>query len=241
MPMGFKQKMVSKFIDNTTSSLNIKQNSFQEKPAKRIQNVYNINNILKGQKKDSLYKRSKEKCYHITKPILDITISFILLLFSIPIFIVSAPIIKLTSKGPVFYTQVRVGKNGQLFRIIKLRTMFANSENKDSAVWAKNNDDRVTKFGRFLRKTHIDELPQIINVIKGDMSIIGPRPERPVFVNRFIKEIPGYNKRLAVKPGITGMAQCYYKYDENFEDVCRKLRYDVLPIRPKDSSNDRCC
>ena len=197
-------------------------------PVKKNWNFSYINNIFKGHKKDSLYKYLKEKCYHLTKPIYDIFISFILLLFAIPIFVISAPIIKLTSKGPVFYTQVRVGKNGRLFRIIKLRSMFEDSENKDGAVWAKNNDNRVTTFGRFLRKTHMDELPQIINVIKGDMSIIGPRPERPEFVNRFIKEIPGYRKRLAIKPGITGMAQCYYKYDENIQDVCRKLRYDML-------------
>jgi lipopolysaccharide/colanic/teichoic acid biosynthesis glycosyltransferase len=98
-------------------------------------------------------------------------------------------------------------------------------------VWAKKNDSRITTFGKFLRKTHIDELPQLINVIKGDMSIVGPRPERPFFVSKFKDDIPGYTKRLSIKPGITGLAQCYHKYDETIRDVQNKLRYDILYIK----------
>jgi lipopolysaccharide/colanic/teichoic acid biosynthesis glycosyltransferase len=111
--------------------------------------------------------------------------------------------------------------------------MHADAELQTGPVWTKKNDSRITTIGRFLRKTHIDELPQLINVLKGDMSIIGPRPERPHFVEMLNDEIHGYTRRLAVKPGITGLAQCYCKYDETITDVRRKLRYDVLYIKNK--------
>jgi lipopolysaccharide/colanic/teichoic acid biosynthesis glycosyltransferase len=144
---------------------------------------------------------------------------------------VAGIVIKLTSPGPVFYTQERVGKDDRLFKIIKFRTMCVNAESQDGPVWAKKDDKRITTFGKFLRRTHIDELPQLINVIKGDMSIVGPRPERPFFVSKFKDNIPGYAKRLSIKPGITGLAQCYHKYDETIRDVQKKLRYDILYIK----------
>ncbi len=169
--------------------------------------------------------------YHLLKPLLDRIISFIGLIIVSPAIFVAGIIIKLTSPGPVFYTQERVGKNGRLFKIIKLRTMCVNAESQDGPVWARKNDLRITTFGRFLRKTHMDELPQLINVIKGEMGIVGPRPERPFFVSKFIDDIPGYTKRLSIKPGITGLAQCYHKYDETIRDVQRKLRYDILYIK----------
>ena len=162
---------------------------------------------------------------------MDYGISFIGLLIASPILIVTGMAIKITSSGPMFYTQVRVGKDGRLFNIIKFRTMRADAEFQTGPVWTKKNDSRVTTIGRFLRETHIDELPQLINVLKGDMSIIGPRPERPHFVDMLNDEIHGYTRRLAVKPGITGLAQCYCKYDETISDVKRKLRYDVLYIK----------
>ena len=115
--------------------------------------------------------------------------------------------------------------------MIKLRTMHTNAESQTGPVWAKKNDARITSLGRFLRKAHLDELPQLINVLKGDMSIIGPRPERPFFSDKFKDEIDGYSRRISVKPGITGLAQCYQKYDETIRDVERKLRYDVLYIK----------
>ncbi len=162
---------------------------------------------------------------------MDYGISFIGLLIASPVIIVTGIAIKITSSGPVFYTQVRVGKDGRLFNIIKFRTMRADAEFQTGPVWTKKNDSRITTIGRLLRKTHIDELPQLINVLKGDMATIGPRPERPHFVDMLNNEIQGYARRLAVKPGITGLAQCYCKYDETITDVRRKLRYDVLYIK----------
>ena len=162
---------------------------------------------------------------------MDYGISFIGLLIASPVLIVTGIAIKITSSGPVFYTQVRVGKDGHLFNIIKFRTMRSDAESQTGPVWTKKNDSRITNIGRFLRKTHIDELPQLINVLKGGMATIGPRPERPHFVDMLNEEIHGYTRRLDVKPGITGLAQCYCKYDETITDVRRKLRYDVLYIK----------
>lgn len=171
--------------------------------------------------------------YLLLRPSMDYGSSFIGLLIASPLLIVTGMAVKITSSGPVFYTQVRVGKDGRFFNIIKFRTMRADAEFQTGPVWTKKNDSRVTTIGRFLRETHIDELPQLINVLKGDMSIIGPRPERPHFVDMLNEEIHGYTRRLDVKPGITGLAQCYCKYDETISDVKRKLRYDVLYIKNK--------
>ena len=145
-----------------------------------------------------------------------------------------ALLVKLTSSGPAFFTQVRVGQDGRLFNMIKLRTMHTNAENQTGPVWAQERDPRVTRLGRFLRMTHLDEVPQLINVIKGEMSLIGPRPERPYFVNQFRRSIPRYEGRLAVRPGITGLAQVRHKYDETIEDVRKKLGYDLAYV------NDMC-
>ncbi len=164
---------------------------------------------------------------------MDYSISFIGLLIASPVLIVTGIAIKITSSGPVFYTQVRVGKDGRLFNIIKFRTMRADAEFQTGPVWTKKNDSRITTIGRFLRKTHIDELPQLINLLKGDMATIGPRPERPHFVEMLNDEIHCYPRRLAVKPGITGLAQCYREPDETIRDVKMKLRYDVLYIEKR--------
>ena len=170
--------------------------------------------------------------YIYLKPLIDYVLSFIGLIIASPLLLAVAIIIKITSSGPVLYMQERVGRNGRLFKIIKFRSMHVDAESKTGPVWATGrNDTRVTPIGRFLRRTHIDELPQIINVLKGDMSIIGPRPERPHFVEIFKNEIHGYTFRMTVKPGITGLAQCYHRYDETIHDVERKLRYDALYIR----------
>ncbi|MCP5003967.1 MAG: sugar transferase [Planctomycetes bacterium] len=177
-----------------------------------------ISNVLK-----KVYKRSK--------PGLDYLVSVIGLLILAPVFILVGIITKLTSQGPVFYTQERVGKGGRLFEIIKFRTMYLDAESKTGPIWAGRNDSRITPFGRFLRRTHIDELPQLINVIMGDMSLIGPRPERPFFVKEFKENIRGYTRRLAIKPGIAGLAQCCHKYDESILDVQKKLGYDVLYLK----------
>ncbi len=168
--------------------------------------------------------------YRQIKPVVDYCSALIGLIVALPVFAVIGIIIKIGSPGSIFYTQVRVGKNGSNFNIIKFRTMYADAESKTGPVWVSSEDARITGVGRFLRKTHMDELPQLINVLMGDMSIIGPRPERPHFVDILNKEIYGYERRLSVKPGITGLAQCCHKYDESFRDVKRKLRYDVLYI-----------
>ncbi len=169
--------------------------------------------------------------YALGKRIIDVILSILAILILSPLFLVAALLIKLTSRGPVFFTQVRVGKGGKLFNIYKFRTMRVNAEEKTGPVWARANDDRLIPVGQFLRKTHIDEIPQFFNVLKGEMSIVGPRPERPVFVEKFKEVIPDYEKRLQVKPGITGLAQVWHKYDETIEDVHKKVKYDILYIK----------
>lgn len=134
------------------------------------------------------------------------------------------------NRGPLFYTQERVGKNGVPFQIYKLRSMVIDAE-KEGAVYATTNDSRITPFGKFLRKTRIDEVPQFINIVKGDMSIIGPRPERPVFVKEIAASLPLYQIRHVIKPGLTGWAQVNYPYGSNLEDSLMKLRYDLYYIK----------
>jgi len=162
------------------------------------------------------------------KRIMDIILSVIGIILFSPSMIVCALIIKATSKGPVFFRQERVTLNNEVFKIIKFRTMIKNAEDKTGAVLTRVNDSRVTKFGAFMRNTRLDEIPQFFNVLKGDMSLIGPRPERPVFIKKFEKDIPMYGKRHTVKAGISGLAQIMGKYSTTAKD---KLRYDLIYIR----------
>ena len=164
------------------------------------------------------------------KRALDILFSFTVLIAGLPLWILVACFIKLDSRGPVLYRQVRVGKNSNHFKILKFRSMRLDAEKKSGPIWAGKNDPRVTTAGRILRKTHLDEVPQFFNVFMGDMSLVGPRPERPFFVDKLTKEIPLYNHRHRVRPGITGWAQVKHKYDENMEDVRAKIKYDLFYI-----------
>lgn len=171
------------------------------------------------------------RTYAIAKRIFDMVGAAVGLIILSPLFLIAAILVKMTSRGPMIYSQTRVGLDGRHFEIFKFRTMRVDAEKDTGPVWAAANDNRLTPVGKFLRKSHIDELPQLFNVLSGDMSIIGPRPERPIFVEKFKKVIPDYEKRLEVKPGITGLAQVWHRYDETIEDVKKKVKYDILYIR----------
>ncbi len=162
------------------------------------------------------------------KRFLDIIVSLCVLVIGFPFLALIALAIRLDSKGPILYVQKRVGRGGQIFTLYKFRSMVQDAEAKTGPVWAGKNDPRITRVGRVLRKLHLDEIPQFINVLKGDMSLVGPRPERPSFVDEFRTAIPLYERRLNVKPGITGWAQVKHKYDESLTDVIDKLRYDLF-------------
>ncbi|OGS22918.1 MAG: hypothetical protein A2252_07515 [Elusimicrobia bacterium RIFOXYA2_FULL_39_19] len=166
------------------------------------------------------------------KKILGKAIAAVILLITSPVFII-ALLYELVFSGKVFYTQERLGKFGKKFKIIKFRTMKHKAEEETGPVWVKKDDPRITRFGRFLRITRIDELPQLINVLKGDMSLVGPRPEREHFIRKFQEEIPFYTYRLTAFPGITGWAQINWGYDASVEDVKRKLEYDLYYIKNK--------
>jgi|CXWL01.1.fsa_nt_gi exopolysaccharide biosynthesis polyprenyl glycosylphosphotransferase len=171
------------------------------------------------------------KMYALTKRIVDIIGAFFGLTLLSPLLLMTGILIKLTSKGPILYSQVRVGKDGKHFQIYKFRTMKMDAEKHTGPVWASKNDNRLTSIGGILRKSRIDEIPQFVNVLKGEMSLVGPRPERPMFVEQLKTQICDYEKRLDVKPGITGLAQVWHRYDETIEDVRKKIKYDVLYIR----------
>ena len=165
--------------------------------------------------------------YLILKRCIDLLGAMIGLLCCLFPFLVIIIAIKFDSAGSPFYRQARVGKNGKVFKIIKFRTMFKDAESRTGPVWAAQSDPRLTKVGRFLRRTKLDELPQLINVLLGQMSLVGPRPERPEFVLRFVEIMPAYDRRHEIKPGLTGLAQLYQGYDDSANSVYRKLRWDI--------------
>jgi len=167
--------------------------------------------------------------------IFDILSSTILLLLFLPLWTIIAIAIKLDSPGTVLFSQERVGLKGKRFRIYKFRTMVQDAEKLTGPVLAGKEDPRITRVGRFLRKTRLDEIPQLLNVLVGDMSMIGPRPERPYFVEKYTSEIPMYRNRLRAKPGITGYAQVNLGYDSGIEDVKEKLKYDLYYIEKANS------
>lgn len=175
-------------------------------------------------------RSNQNKFYQFFSRTLDILVSVIGLLFGIIVtpFIIVGNLI--ANKGSLFYRQERIGKNGEKFRIIKFRTMVENAEN-NGAQWAEANDSRVTLFGRFLRNSRLDELPQFVNVLMGDMALIGPRPERPVFVKELSQKIPFYETRHIIKPGLTGWAQVKMRYGSSVDDSLTKLQYDLFYIK----------
>lgn len=164
------------------------------------------------------------------KRLIDIIASLLILIITFPICLLSAIAIRIDSEGSTFFKQERIGHNGKVFRILKFRSMKKDAEKDTGPVWSQKDDPRITRVGRFIRKVRIDEIPQMFNVLKGEMSIVGPRPERAFFVEQLSKEIPYYKRRLKVRPGITGWAQVKHKYDESIEDVKIKLRYDLFYI-----------
>jgi sugar transferase (PEP-CTERM system associated) len=166
-----------------------------------------------------------------TKRIIDVIVSFIGLVIAAPLVLITVIAIRIESRGPIFYRQERIGQNERCFTLIKFRSMAENAEVNLGPVWAKENDPRVTKVGAIIRKLRIDEIPQMFNVLKGEMSFVGPRPERPFFVETLKEKIPYYDLRHTVKPGITGWAQISYRYGDSERDALEKLQYDLYYIK----------
>ncbi|MCL2183332.1 MAG: sugar transferase [Chitinispirillia bacterium] len=161
------------------------------------------------------------------KRIMDVVVSLGVLVLGLPVLLAAALLIRMTSPGKAIYTQERVGRNGKNYIMYKFRSMYIDAESRAGPQWASKNDPRITPVGRFIRKTRLDELPQFLNVLKGEMSLVGPRPERPFFVEKLKQEIPWYVRRIKMKPGITGWAQVKHKYDSSIEDVKQKVLYDL--------------
>jgi lipopolysaccharide/colanic/teichoic acid biosynthesis glycosyltransferase len=169
--------------------------------------------------------------YLMVKAVLEYLLAVVLFILALPLIALAGMLVKLTSGGPLFYSQTRLGRNGRLYRIHKIRTMIHNCESVSGPQWATQHDPRITPVGRFLRKTHLDELPQLWNVLCGEMSLVGPRPERPEFVPTLERAIPRYRERLLVKPGVTGLAQVQLPADTDLDSVRRKLAYDLYYLR----------
>ena len=170
--------------------------------------------------------------------VINLIVATLGVIVATPLVLLTALAVRLSSAGPVLYRQVRVGMNGNPFTLYKFRSMRADAEAQTGAVWASKDDPRVTPVGRILRKLRIDEIPQLFNVLKGEMSIVGPRPERPEFVQALSEKIPYYRQRHCVRPGITGWAQVNYKYGDTLEDTIRKLEYDLYYIKNMSPSLD---
>ncbi|SJZ46409.1 sugar transferase [Selenihalanaerobacter shriftii] len=167
------------------------------------------------------------RLYLANKRLIDIVGSIFGLILTLPIMLITAIVIKLESPGPIIFKQNRMGLNGKGFTIYKFRSMMKNAEKETGPIWARQNDSRITKVGKFIRKTRIDELPQFVNILRGEMSLVGPRPERPVFIKEFTKEYPHFEDRLLVKPGVTGLAQVTGGYNLSPH---QKARLDLLYI-----------
>jgi len=192
---------------------------FGKVPLSELQEVWFLENLAK---RHSLYEALKRPAEFI--------LALLLFIITLPLTFLIGVIIKLTSRGPLIYSQERVGKGGHSFRLYKFRSMNNDAE-KHGPVWSRQGDNRVTPFGSFLRRTHLDEFPQLINVLRGELSIIGPRPERPEFVTMLREKIPFYDLRHMVKPGITGWAQVHYRYGASVNDAYEKLQYEIYYLK----------
>ncbi len=208
LPLGIRVLNLSEFYENI----------FQKVPLTELEEAWFLENFI--------YKTG---LYDMGKNILDEIFALIALIIFSPFFLIIFLIGKLTSLGPVIYKQIRIGKNEKEFTLYKFRTMRLDAE-KNGAQWSQPGDNRVTKFGKFLRYTHLDELPQLVNVFKGNISFVGPRPERPEFVKELKDQIPYYEIRHLTKPGITGWAQINYRYGASVQDAVEKLQYDIFYI-----------
>jgi lipopolysaccharide/colanic/teichoic acid biosynthesis glycosyltransferase len=176
--------------------------------------------------------------FEVAKEIMDVVLAAMMLVLCLPLLAVCALIIKLSGRGPIIFTQIRAGKDGKPFKMYKLRSMRVDAEAQSGAVWAADKDPRIMPACRWMRKSHVDELPQLINVIKGDMSLVGPRPERAEILDELEKVYPDIRKRLRVRPGITGLAQIQLGYDTTVEAYRRKLEADLEYIDSRRWSNE---
>jgi exopolysaccharide biosynthesis polyprenyl glycosylphosphotransferase len=236
---GFSSDVISRLNKGTIAlfeeGINIKSyESFYEEITDRVPKEVLDHNFYK---RINLSSNSDNKFYQVFRRILDIIVSSI----GILCFFALVPIIfilnLIANRGPLFYTQDRVGQKGRVFKIFKLRSMIVNAESQ-GAQYAVKNDKRITSFGKFLRNTRLDEVPQFFNILKGDMSLIGPRPERPEFVDQLVEQIPFYSIRHVVKPGLTGWAQVNFPYANNLEEQETKLRYDLFYIKEQSAYID---
>lgn len=212
---------------NFISFVGFYESLFLRVPLDAVDQVWFIENLTEGSKKH----------FDTIKRLIDILISLILGIISLPLIPFIIIIIKATSEGPIFFKQIRVGKNGKNFLAIKFRSMVTGAES-NGPQWAIKNDPRITRIGNFLRKTRLDEIPQLINILKGEMSLVGPRPERPEFIEILEKNINFYKQRLLVKPGLTGWAQINFPYGSSINDAMQKLQYDLYYIKHRSLSFD---
>jgi len=189
-------------------------------PISSVNQIWFLENLKEGEKK--FYDNIKRR--------IDVVLAILFLLISSPLWVIIPVCIKLEDRGPIFYCQKRIGKNKKPFLLIKFRSMKIDAE-KFGAVWAKQNDPRVTKIGKILRRTHLDEIPQMLNILKGELSFVGPRPERPEFVKQLEKEIPYYHIRHLIKPGFTGWAQLKFRYGRTIMDSKEKFQYDLYYLK----------
>lgn len=178
-------------------------------------------------RRESASRSAWRRWYPPCRAALDFAAALVLLILSAPVVLLAMALVRLTSRGPAIYSQTRLGKGGRLYTIYKLRSMYQNCERKSGPCWSRPGDPRVTPVGRGLRLTHIDELPQLWNVLRGDMSLIGPRPERPEIAKQLERDVPRYSQRLRVRPGITGFAQVQLPADSDIPGVRRKVAFDL--------------